>query len=77
MYMKCDWTDICVRLIGYIIRTAVYLPVCIPLGVLTSIEYFVAGLMTGEPIRKMIRDLWDYYYGGVKEDIGFIRTGKR
>ena len=77
MYMKCDWTDICVRLMGYIIRTAIYLPIGIPLMILTTIEYFLSGVVMRMPIGTMWREWWDYHSGNVKDDINFIRTGTR
>lgn len=77
MYMRCDWTDICIRLIGYIIRTAIYLPIGIPFLILTTIEYLLSAILNGEAMKIVLLGWWNYHWGNVKDDFNFIRTGAR
>lgn len=65
-----------IRVLGYLLYTALWMPVIVLAIVITPIVWIAMYIRSGAPVKKCIKNLKDALVSGIKHDMTFIRTGK-
>lgn len=65
-----------IRVLGYIVYTALWLPIIVLAIVSAPIVVLAVDLRLGQSIKGSINSLKDIFVDAVRHDVEFIRTGK-
>lgn len=65
-----------VRVLGYVVYTALWSPVIVLAIVITPIMSIALTIRNGGTLKSCIRDLKNGFMNGLKHDMKFIQTGE-
>ena len=65
-----------IRILGYIVYTALWSPVIVIGIVVLPIVWLAMHIRAGLPIRGCVKSIKNLFVTGIQHDMEFIRTGK-
>lgn len=65
-----------IRVLGFIVYTALWMPVIVLTLVIVPIIWIAMCIRTGSSVKRCVKRLKNAFVFGVKHDVEFIRTGK-
>lgn len=65
-----------IRVLGYIVYTALWSPVIVLALIVTPMVYLMMGVRSGAPIKTWMQAWQRGLMTGIQHDMEFIRTGK-
>ena len=65
-----------IRVLGYIVYTALWLPVIVLATVITPVVWIAMYIRAGRPVGEAVDSWRQAFMNGIQHDIDFIQTGK-